>query len=157
MWLSGGLSQWLSGEESACNARDAGDVGLIPGLVRCHGRGWEPTPGSVPEKYHGQRSLVGYNPWGCREDTTEHAHMHTHDWQGWLEEETWMAIDQAAEAWNTKVLMWEQTCKFKKQWKGQCDDQDKQGECRCWHSKVREQWVIQSLCARLRRASFRYE
>ena len=33
-----GLSQWLSGKESACNAGDAGDVGLIPGLGRSPGR-----------------------------------------------------------------------------------------------------------------------
>ena len=27
----------------------------------------------------GQRSLVGYSPWGCKElDTTEHTHTHTH-------------------------------------------------------------------------------
>ena len=26
----------------------------------------------LPEKFHGQRSLVGYSPWGCEEsDTTE--------------------------------------------------------------------------------------
>ena len=30
----------------------------------------------LPEKSHGQRSLVGYHPWGCKElDTTEHACM----------------------------------------------------------------------------------
>ena len=30
-------------------------------------------------KFHGQRSLAGYSPWGCKElDTTEHAHTHTH-------------------------------------------------------------------------------
>ena len=34
-------------------------------------------------KFQGQRSLVGYNPWGCKEsDTTEwqsaHARTHTH-------------------------------------------------------------------------------
>ena len=29
----------------------------------------------LPGKFHGQRSLVGYNSWGCKEsDTTEHAH-----------------------------------------------------------------------------------
>ena len=29
----------------------------------------------LPEKYHGQRSLVGHCPWGSKElDTTEHAH-----------------------------------------------------------------------------------
>ena len=28
------------------------------------GRKWQPTPVFLPEKFHGQRSLVGYNPWG---------------------------------------------------------------------------------------------
>ena len=35
---------------------------------------WVPTPVLLPGKFHGQRSLVGYSPWGCKEsDTTEHA------------------------------------------------------------------------------------
>ena len=35
-------------------------------------REWQPTPVSSPGKIHGQRSLVGYSPWGCKElDTTE--------------------------------------------------------------------------------------
>ena len=43
-------------------------------------REWQPTPVFLPEKFHGQRSLVGYNPWGCREwDMIEsHTHTHTH-------------------------------------------------------------------------------
>ena len=33
---------------------------------------WQPTPVSCLENPHGQRSLTGYSPWGCRElDTTE--------------------------------------------------------------------------------------
>ena len=33
---------------------------------------WLPTPVFLPGKSHGQRSLVGYSPWGCKEsDTTE--------------------------------------------------------------------------------------
>ena len=33
---------------------------------------WQPTPVLLPEKFHGQRSLVGYSPWGHKElDTTE--------------------------------------------------------------------------------------
>ena len=33
---------------------------------------WQPTPVFLPRKSHGQRSLVGYSPWGCKElDTTE--------------------------------------------------------------------------------------
>ena len=36
------------------------------------GRKWQPTPVLLPGKFHGQRSLVGYSRWGCKEsDTTE--------------------------------------------------------------------------------------
>ena len=35
-------------------------------------REWLPTPIFLPEEFHGQRSLVGYNPWGYNEsDMTE--------------------------------------------------------------------------------------
>ena len=30
-------------------------------------RKWQPTPVLLPGKFHGQRSLVGYSPWGCKE------------------------------------------------------------------------------------------
>ena len=34
-----------------------------------------PTPVFLPEESHGQGSLAGYSPWGCKElDMTEHAH-----------------------------------------------------------------------------------
>ena len=34
------------------------------------------TPLLLPGKSHGQRSLVGYSPWGCKEsDTTERLHF----------------------------------------------------------------------------------
>ena len=57
-------------KESACNA---GDSGSIPGSGRSPGEGnWLPTPVFLPEKPHGQRSLAGYSPWGCKEsDMTE--------------------------------------------------------------------------------------
>ena len=33
---------------------------------------WLPTPGFLPGDFHGQRSLVGYSPWGRKKlDTTE--------------------------------------------------------------------------------------
>ena len=33
---------------------------------------WQPTPVFLPGESHGQRSLVGYSPWGHKEpDTTE--------------------------------------------------------------------------------------
>ena len=35
-------------------------------------REWQPTPVFLPGELHGQRSLVGSNPWGHKElDTTE--------------------------------------------------------------------------------------
>ena len=42
-------------------------------------RAWQPTPVFSPGKSHGQRSLVGYSPWGRKEsDTTEQLSTHTH-------------------------------------------------------------------------------
>lgn len=36
------------------------------------GWAWQPTPVFLPEESHGQRSLEGYSPWGCKEsDMTE--------------------------------------------------------------------------------------
>ena len=41
-------------------------------------REWLPTPVFLPGEFHEWRSLVGYNPWGCREsDITEQLSMHT--------------------------------------------------------------------------------
>ena len=31
---------------------------------------WQPTPVLLPGKSHGQRSLTGYGPWGCKESDT---------------------------------------------------------------------------------------
>ena len=39
MEVWGGLPQWLSGKESACNAGDTGDLSLIPGSGRSPGEG----------------------------------------------------------------------------------------------------------------------
>ena len=52
---------------------NAGNLGLILGLERCPWRRkWQPTPVFLPGESHGQRSLVGYSPWGQKElDTTE--------------------------------------------------------------------------------------
>ena len=39
-------------------------------------RKWQPTPVFLPGESHGQRSLVGYSPPGCKEsDTTERLHF----------------------------------------------------------------------------------
>jgi len=54
-------------------AGDTGDVSLIPGSGRSSKSGkCQPAPVFLPGKYHGQRSLVGYSPWGHKESNTEH-------------------------------------------------------------------------------------
>ena len=58
----------------------AGDAGSISGLGRVPWRRkWQPTPAFWPGESRGQRSLVGYSPWGCTEsDTTDCTHIHAH-------------------------------------------------------------------------------
>ena len=41
-------------------------------------RKWQPTPGFWPGKSHGQRSLVGYSLWGCKESGTTEQLNHRH-------------------------------------------------------------------------------
>ena len=60
------LPRWLSGKESACQCRRCKRyrfnpcVGKIPWR-----RKWQSAPMFLPGKLQGQRSLVGYSPWGC--------------------------------------------------------------------------------------------
>ena len=57
------------------NAGNAGDVSLIPGSGRSPGED-NGNPLQYPcleNPSHGQRSLLDYSPWGCKEsDMTEH-------------------------------------------------------------------------------------
>ena len=63
-------SMWLNGKGSTCQYRRPRFdpwVGKIP-----WGRKWQPTSVFLSEESHGQRSLVGYSPWGSKElDMTE--------------------------------------------------------------------------------------
>ena len=61
-----------------CASGDAGDGrlkrrGFSPGVGKIPWRRqWQPTPAFLPGKSSGQRSLVGYSPWGHKQlDTTE--------------------------------------------------------------------------------------
>ena len=55
----------------SANARDIRDAGLIPESGRSpgggHGREWSSI---LARETKGQRSLVGYSPWGCKESDT---------------------------------------------------------------------------------------
>ena len=71
-----GLPRGHRGEESACQCqRHEFDpwVRKIPWR-----RKWQPTPAFLPGKSLGQRSLVGYSPWGHKEsDTAERLNSET--------------------------------------------------------------------------------
>ena len=61
------IPRWLSGKESACQFRRHRRPGFYPWVRKIPWeRKWQPTPVVLPEKFHGQRSLVGYSLWGCR-------------------------------------------------------------------------------------------
>ena len=66
-------------KEFTCNAGQKGDEGSIPALGRFPGGGNDnPVQYFLPGKSHGQRSLVGYSPWGHKEsETTERLSTHT--------------------------------------------------------------------------------
>ena len=68
-----GLPRWLSSKESACQCKRHRRLGLNPWVGKIpSGKKWKPTPVFLPEKFHGQRSLVGYSPGGHKEsDTTQ--------------------------------------------------------------------------------------
>ena len=56
------------GKESAWKA---GDPGSVRGLGRSPGEGnGLPTPVFLSREFYGQRSLVGYSSWGCKESNT---------------------------------------------------------------------------------------
>ena len=60
------------GSDGKASVYNAGDPGSIPGLGKSPGEG---IAGLLPGKSHGQRSLLGYHPWGRKEsDTTERLH-----------------------------------------------------------------------------------
>ena len=75
--------KWLSTQEATIRTSPVAqmvknmpamqEIQFIPGLGRSSGEeNGLPTPAFLPGKSHGQRSLAGYSPWGCKKsDTTE--------------------------------------------------------------------------------------
>ena len=63
--------KWLSKCSSPRRQRGGPWVRKIP-----WGRKWQPTPVFLPGRFHEQRILVGYSPWGSKEsDMTEQLSM----------------------------------------------------------------------------------
>ena len=69
-----GFPGGAGGEEPLCQCRGQKRlrfgpwVGKIPRM-----RAWQPTPVFLPGKFHGQRSPVGYSPWGPKESDRNEA------------------------------------------------------------------------------------
>ena len=81
-WM--GVGGWFWDDSSASLV--AQTVKILPAIwenwVRSLGwedpwrRAWQPTPVFLPGELHGQKSLVGYSPWGHKESvTTERLHF----------------------------------------------------------------------------------
>ena len=78
------------GKEFACQCRRHKRFGFNPWFGKIPWRRqWQPTPVFLPGESHGQRSLVGYSPYGCevRHDWVctcarmcACAHTHTYRW-----------------------------------------------------------------------------
>ena len=72
-------------ENLPANVGDKRDLGWIPGSRKIPWRGkWQSTPAFLAGNFHGQRSLVGYSPWGHRVRhnwVTGHTHIHLQEEQ----------------------------------------------------------------------------
>ena len=88
-WVRGkrssiGFVWWLSSKGSSCQCRRHRRYEFDPWIRKTPWRRkWHATPVFLPEESHGQRSLVGYSPWGHQEsDTTEYSTTDTcaHIW-----------------------------------------------------------------------------
>ena len=68
------LPRWCSSKESACQCRRCKRLWFYSWVEKIPWRKkWQPPLIFLPGKFHGQRRLVGYGSWGCKEsDMTEH-------------------------------------------------------------------------------------
>ena len=63
-----GFSGGANGKESACQCRRQMRRGFDSWVRKIPwSRKWQPTPGFLPGKFHGQKSLEGYSPWDSKE------------------------------------------------------------------------------------------
>ena len=73
------LSWCLSGKEYACQYRRHKRCEFNPWVGKMPWRrAWQPSPIFLPGESHGERSLVGYSPWGHKESDKAEVTQHTH-------------------------------------------------------------------------------
>ena len=72
--MMNGLPRWLSSKESVCQSRRCRRRGFNPCVGKISSsKKWQPAPGFLSGKFHGQRTLSCYSPWGCKESNmTKH-------------------------------------------------------------------------------------
>ena len=68
------LPWWLSGKEPTCQCRRCG---FYPWSRKIPRRKWQATPVLLLGKFHGQKNLVGYSPWGRKRAKHNFATKHT--------------------------------------------------------------------------------
>ena len=57
--------RWPGSKELACQCMRCKRLSFYPWVGKVPWRRkWHPTPVFLPGEFHGQRSLVGYSPWG---------------------------------------------------------------------------------------------
>ena len=79
LYVLGSLPRWHSGKESTHQCRRCRRHRFNPWIRKIlYSWKWQPAPLFLPRKFHGQGSLAGYNPWGCKESDTTERLEHTH-------------------------------------------------------------------------------
>ena len=80
-----------SGKEPGCQSERHKRYGFNSWVGKISWRRkWLPTPAFLPRKFHGQRSLVSYSSWGCREsEMTEQLALSHFQWRSRHREHLW--------------------------------------------------------------------
>ena len=65
------MAQW---ERICLPVQETRETGFNPWVRKIPwSRKWQPTPVLLPGKFHGQRSLEGYSPWGRKGSNVTHS------------------------------------------------------------------------------------
>ena len=74
-----GFPGGASSKEPGCQCKRYKRGGFDPWVKKIPWtKAWQPTPVFLPGESHGQRSLLGYSPWDCKQLDTTEATQHTH-------------------------------------------------------------------------------
>ena len=134
IYMGGDFPGGSEGKESVCQCRRCGFnswVRKIPWR-----RKWLPPPLFLPGKFHRQRSLAGYSPWGLREsDTTEWLSFHAsmclciHVWVFMFPLVVWSNVSNSHDLLKMTV--------------GFCPMKERIGSSRCKHQLLHAKpWVL---------------